>query len=84
MTVPPKNDPIWQQIIVGKVNFDFEYLAANLLQRTLTSTFSQDPSPANLSKCCDTLRELFVRNADQPLVHRDLEKISTKEINGGT
>ncbi len=84
MNIPPSNDPIWIDIVTGNVKYDFEYFAAKLLQGAMARTFHRDPSPENLRKCCETLRELFVSNADQPLAQNDLKRITTKEVHGGT
>ena len=84
MNIPPANAPIWRDIITGKVKYNFEYLAAKLLLGTLSRTLDQDPSPANLDKCCETLRDLFVCNTDQPLVQNDLKTIMVKETNRGS
>ena len=78
MNIPPSGDPIWQDIVTGKVKYEFEYFAIQLLQGSLARALCDDPSPANLCKCCETLRELFVRNAEQPLVQKDINILTTK------
>lgn len=75
MDLPPASDPVWQKIVTGKVDYEFEYFATKLLQSSLARTLAENPSPANLRKCCDTLRDIFIRNAEQPLVQKDLQKM---------
>lgn len=84
MNIPPANDPIWTDIVTGNVKYEFDFLATKLLQSTLARSLADDPSPANLRKCCETLRELFLCNTDQPLVLNDLQKITAKEVHSGT
>jgi hypothetical protein len=81
MKIPPANDPVWSGIVTGHVKYDFEYFAVKLLQGALARSLCKDPSAANHCKCCETMRELFVRNSDQPLVLKDLAKITAKEMN---
>ncbi len=84
MNIPPATDPVWKRIVTGDVKYEFDYFAAKLLQGALARALHKDPSPATLHKCCETLRELFVKNIDQPLAQNDLVKITTKEAQGGT
>lgn len=75
MGISPQVEPIWSDIITGKVKFDFEFLAAKILQSTLTRSFAKDPTAGNLEKCAKDLRELFIQNSDLPKVQNDLRKI---------
>lgn len=84
MNIPPASDPIWKKVITGQRKCNFDYLAAKLLQAMLMRSFNKDPSHANSSKCCETLRELFVQNSDQPLAQNDLKKITAKEVSVGS
>ena len=68
-------EPIWSDIITGKVKCDFEFLAAKILQSTLTRSFAKDPTAGNLEKCARDLRELFMQNSDLPKVQNDLRKV---------
>jgi hypothetical protein len=54
---------------------DFEFLAAKILQSTLTRTIAKDPTAEKLEKCARDLRDLFFQNADLPAVQRDLKKV---------
>lgn len=68
-------EPIWSDIVAGKVSVDFEFLAAKILRSTLARSFAKDPSPARLRKCAEDLREIFMQNADLTSVQKDLHKI---------
>jgi hypothetical protein len=77
--IPPEDDPIWQNLLTGKIECNFDQFAAKLLQSALARNLSEDPSATNLRKCCQTLREFFVKNAEQPAVTRDLNKMTRME-----
>jgi|GEM_PF-7023691 len=68
-------EPVWHDIIAGKVNIEFEFFAARILQGTLARNFQKNPSAENLAKCAWELSDLFRQNADLPSVCRDLKKI---------
>jgi hypothetical protein len=75
MGFTPTVEPIWRDIVTGKVKVDFEFLAAKILQSTLTRTYAKDPTAEKLEKCARDLRDLFSQNADLPVVQRDLQKV---------
>jgi hypothetical protein len=75
MDVSPTVEPIWRDIVSGKVRVDFEFLAANILQSTLARTYAKDPTAEKLGKCSRDLRDLFFQNAELPAVRRDLRKV---------
>lgn len=75
MKVPPANHTLWSDIVSGKVKFNFDFLAAKILQSTLARELAKNPSAANLMKCAHEFRELFAQNADLPSAQRDLKNI---------
>ena len=75
MNIPSSADPIWRNIIIGRVNIQFDLVAVKILQGALTLSYARDPSPHRLEKCAGDLREFFVQNAQQPAAQRDLQKI---------
>jgi hypothetical protein len=75
MEFSPTVEPIWRDIVTGKVKVDFEFLAAKILQSTLTRTYGKDPTAEKLEKCARDLRDLFSQNSDLPVVQRDLKKV---------
>jgi hypothetical protein len=75
MGFSPTVEPIWRDIVTGKVQVDFEFLAAKILQSTLTRTYAKDPTAEKLEKCARGLRDLFFQNVDLPTVKRDLKKV---------
>jgi len=80
MSFSPTVEPIWGDIITGKMKIEFEFLAARILQGNLSRTFAKDPSAERLKKCANDLRELFVQNADLPSARKDLQKILGREV----
>jgi hypothetical protein len=75
MEIPSSADPVWRDIITGKVHIRFELVAVKILHGALSRSFARDPSPRRLEKCARDLREFFVQNAQQPAAQKDLEKI---------
>ncbi len=75
MEVPSTYDPIWRDIVTGKVKFEFEFLAAKILQGTLARKLKKNPSPSHLEQCVNEFRDLFAQNTDLPSVRHDLKKI---------
>lgn len=75
MEVSPTVEPIWRDIVTGKVKVDFEFLAAKILQSTLTRTYAKEPTAEKLEKSARDLRDLFFQNSDLPVAQKDLEKV---------
>ncbi len=75
MDIPSSADPVWRDIITGKVKIQFDLVAVKILHGALTRSFARDPSPRRLEKCAADLREFFVQNAQQPAAQADLKKI---------
>jgi hypothetical protein len=75
MEFSPTVEPIWRDIVTGKVKVEFEFLAAKILQSTLMRSYTKDPTAEKLEKCAGDLRDLFFQNSDLPVVQRDLKKV---------
>ena len=68
-------EPVWKDIVSGKMNIEFEFLAARILQCALVRSFHQQPSPRRLDRCARELRELFLQNLNLPSARNDLDKV---------
>ncbi|HKI50722.1 MAG TPA: hypothetical protein VJ995_01485 [Geothermobacteraceae bacterium] len=68
-------EPVWKDIVSGKMNIEFEFLAARILQSALVRSFHQQPSPMRLDRCARELRELFLQNLNLPSARNDLDKV---------
>ncbi len=75
MDVPPISNPVWHNIVAGKVKYQLDFLAAKILLGRLLLRVRSDPSPGMLEKCAHDLQNLFAQNPDLPCVQRDLERI---------
>lgn len=84
MNIPALDDPLWRNLVTGNILCNCNYFAVKLLLGALSHSVSKDPSSANIARCGATLREFFLRNADQPLIRNDLQKITIKEANSET
>jgi hypothetical protein len=77
MQIPPLSSPIWKDLVSGRVQCEFDTLAAKLLQATLARAVAENPSPENRQSCARMLRDLFAQNLGNPSVQADLAKICT-------
>lgn len=68
-------EPVWKDIVSGKVNVEFEFLAARIHQSVLKRSFHQSPSATRLERCARELRELFSQNQNLSSAKNDLDKI---------
>jgi len=75
MQIPPLSSPIWKDLVSGRVQCEFDTLAAKLLQAALARSAAENSSPDNLQSCARMLRDLFAQNISTPSIQSDLEKI---------
>ena len=75
MSVPLSTDKVWKDILLGKVKYDFEFLALKIMLGRLLRKIELDPSPATIQKCAEEMCNLFKVNAHLPTAQRDLQKI---------
>ncbi len=75
MKVPDRSDKIWENIIMGKVTIDFEFLAINILLTRMKSAIKLDPSPVMIKNSSNELHDMFEKNVNLPKVQNDLKKI---------
>jgi len=68
-------EPIWKDIVTGKVTVEFEFMAARILQAAVSRSFKQSPSEIRLEHCAQDLRELFMQNMKLSAVKKDLTRI---------
>jgi hypothetical protein len=66
---------VWKDILLGKVKYDFEFLAVKIMLGRLHLEIERNPSPATIQKCADELHNLFEKNANLPSAKRDIQKI---------
>jgi len=75
MEIPPVSAAAWQDVILGKARPSFEFLAAKIFLMKTSMVLQRDSSPSSLRTLAEEFRELFVKNANNPLVQRDIAKI---------
>jgi hypothetical protein len=76
VSVPPASDPIWQNIICGRIKYEFEFIAAKIFLGHLMVKIRYSPTQDTIAKGAKDLREIFVKSINLPSVQRDLRKIS--------
>ncbi len=75
MSVPPRDNPKWEEIITGKKTYTLKFLAAKILLGRLTRTVKADSAPANVSAAVDELHALYTKNAATQSAKDDLKTI---------
>src|SRR5208337_1820807 len=75
MDVATISDQGLKDLIAGKSQVEFDFLAAKILLMTLRSRTRLDSSPATLERSVTELKDLFKRFQKQPAVQSDLQKI---------
>ncbi len=73
--IPPAWDKRWLEIVNGKRRHEFEFMAAKFFLTRWKRLLVQDNSPANLTRCAQELRALFVKNHALPSAQRDLKRL---------
>ena len=74
MVIPDAAHPTWVDLISGKQNHDFGFLAARILMGRLAIQ-AQSASDEELLECARELHNLFVQNQRLPAAKKDLESI---------
>jgi|GEM_PF-921319 len=64
----------WKEVILGKKQYGFEFLALRILVGRLNLNYRNNPTPETMSKCVRQLVEFF-QNEKNPLAQKDLNKI---------
>ena len=79
MVVPSSSSPEWKQLVTGKKQCDFEFLAARMTMGRLRLMIDSNPNnAAAIQQSIDEIREVFVKNINLPKVQRDLGKVFTQ------
>lgn len=79
MQIPERGDPIWSDIILGKKEFVFEFLALKIFIGF--AQFQYKNTPTHLSQLADDLYNIFAQNSDMPVVINDLRKLTEDKEN---
>ncbi len=75
MDVPAVQNPVWNDIVSGKVKYQLDFLAAKIMLGRLMLKVRNDASLENLAKCAQEHHNLYYQNRDLPCVQRDLQRI---------
>ncbi len=76
MGISEISDDVWTDVLLGKVNFEFECLAVKILLARLRIRLNTDTSPAAVQQCTAELKALFIKLEYLPSVKNDLGKMS--------
>jgi len=76
--VPPITHTKWEEIVTGKIQCNFKFLAAKILMGRILVSIQNDPSMKNTDKCIYDIYTLFFKN--EKVAHDDLVEIFGQEI----
>ena len=75
MSVPPKTNPVWADIVTGRKTFALKFLAAKILLGRVVRTVSAAPSAENVRDAVEQLHSMYEKNAASPSEKDDLKLI---------
>lgn len=75
MQVSDISDKVWTDIVLGKMDCDFEFLALKFLLVRLRIKVRYNPTDYTIQSCVDELKNGFKMYEHIPVTHQDLEKI---------
>ncbi|MBN2527810.1 MAG: hypothetical protein JXR76_15580 [Deltaproteobacteria bacterium] len=78
MNIPPATNPVWKEIVTGKREVKFEFLALNICMKRFAVDLDRDGSAGRVEKCISHFRNCISANATSPKVQRDMEKMFGK------
>lgn len=74
MKVPSEDNPVWKDLLTGKRECDFSFLAANIFLFRARMELRTEPDA--LPRLIEEMHDLFARNETLPSVQNDLNKLS--------
>jgi hypothetical protein len=74
VATPSVSDPVWQKLISGQLQCQFECLAVKVFLGSAKLQVTRDPSPANLRRLSMELHGVFAKNELLQSVQNDLTK----------
>ncbi|ADW18150.1 hypothetical protein Despr_2002 [Desulfobulbus propionicus DSM 2032] len=73
--VPPKNNPLWADIVTGRKRFVLKSLGAKILLGRLMRSVGTAPTPDNIEHAVEQLHAIYAKNATSPSVQEDIQTI---------
>ncbi|WP_306546833.1 hypothetical protein [Desulfobulbus sp.] len=75
MSVPPKSNPRWADVVTGRKTYTLKFLAAKILLGRVVRTVSAAPTPENVRDAVDQLFAIYEKNASSPSAQEDIKII---------
>lgn len=76
--VPPITHSKWEEIVLGKRQYRFKFLAAKILMGRILVSTENDPSSKNVDRCVNEIYTLFFKN--EKVAQEDLIEIFGSEM----
>ncbi len=71
--LPELSDVRWKKLVEGKIQYNFELMAANMLLKRVIASVHQDNSQQNIQKSVQETYQFFVRY--QSILENDIANI---------
>lgn len=67
---------VWRDLLSGKVECNFDFLALKILLTRLRMKIAKDASQATLDECIKEFKDYLEKMNHMPVVQKDIEKIN--------
>jgi hypothetical protein len=74
VATPSASDPVWQKLLSGQLDYQFESLAVKVFLGSAKLQISRDGSPGNQRRLANELQGVFAKNETLQSVRNDLAK----------
>jgi hypothetical protein len=74
VATPSASDPVWQKLVCGQLEYQFESLAVKVFLGSAKLQISRDGSPGNQRRLATELQGVFAKNETLKSVQNDLAK----------
>lgn len=81
MEIPPITDDRWKELVLGNIDFEFEFLAIKILIFRIRLNIKKNNSHETIIKSARELRNLFLKTIKLPIAQNDLKKIFGGDVN---
>lgn len=68
-------DANWRKVLLSDRNYQFKFLAVQILLSRLKQKLKADASPAQMASCINEIKFFFTRYESLPPVQEDLQRI---------
>jgi hypothetical protein len=68
-------DNNWRKVLLSDYNYQFKFLAIQILLSRLKQKIKADSSPVQMASCINEIKSFFIKYESLPPVREDLQRI---------